>query len=53
LQAAYDFLGAKKGTLPITETYAQTVLSLPNYPELTDDEILFICDVLNNFQGDA
>ncbi len=49
LQQAYDFLGVPKGRLPITENYAQTVLSLPNYPELTDDEVLFICDVLNKF----
>jgi dTDP-4-amino-4,6-dideoxygalactose transaminase len=49
LQQAYEFLGVPKGRLPITENYAQTVLSLPNYPELTDDEVLYICDVLNKF----
>ncbi len=49
LQQAYEFLGVPKGRLPITENYAQTVLSLPNYPELTDNEILYICDVLNKF----
>ena len=49
LQGAYEFLGTPKGALPITENCANTVLSLPNYPELTDDEILYICDVLNDF----
>ncbi|MBN1559547.1 DegT/DnrJ/EryC1/StrS family aminotransferase [candidate division KSB1 bacterium] len=49
LQAAYAFLGIKNGSLPVTENYAQTVLSLPNYPELLDDEINYICDILNEF----
>lgn len=49
LQQAYEFLGVQKGALPLTETCAATVLSLPNFPELTDEEILYICDVLNNF----
>ena len=49
MQEAYDFLGVPQGRLPLTEHHAQTVLSLPNYPELTDNEILYICDVLNKF----
>jgi dTDP-4-amino-4,6-dideoxygalactose transaminase len=49
LQKAYAFLGNSKGSLPITEKYADEVLSLPNYPELTDDQILYMCDVLNKF----
>lgn len=49
-QQAYEFLGVTEGALPVTERYAQQVLSLPNYPELTDDEILTICDVVNSFQ---
>ncbi|MBN1481261.1 DegT/DnrJ/EryC1/StrS family aminotransferase [candidate division KSB1 bacterium] len=49
LQQAYEFLGVQEGALPLTEACAATVLSLPNYPELTDEEVLYVCDVLNNF----
>ena len=50
LQKAYEFLGKKSGSLPNTEKYAGQVLSLPNYPELSDDQVLYICDVVNRFQ---
>lgn len=50
LQKAYADLEIKPGVLPITETYAEQVLSLPNYPELGDDEIEYICRVINQFE---
>jgi len=37
-----------KESLPITETCAQEVLSLPMFPELTPEEIKLIADVINN-----
>ena len=49
LQQAYEFLGVQPGALPVTERHAETVLSLPNYPELSDDEVLYICRILNEF----
>lgn len=49
LQKAYGFLGYKKGRLTVTELCADEVLSLPNYPELTDNQVLYICNVLNQF----
>lgn len=39
LQPAYADLGYRKGDLPVTERLAQTILSLPMYPELTRAEI--------------
>jgi len=39
LQRAYADLGYKVGDLPVTETIARTQLSLPMFPELTDDQI--------------
>ena len=36
LQSAYSHLGYKEGDFPISETCAQTVLSLPLYPELSE-----------------
>jgi len=49
LQQAYAFLGYEEGQFEITEQYARQVLSLPNYPELTDDECHYICDIINQF----
>ena len=37
MQAAYASLGYKAGDLPVTERLAERVLSLPMYPELTQD----------------
>ena len=53
LQKAYAFLGYEKGRLPVAEQAAEQVLSLPNYPELSDEEVLYICDVLNQFDRDG
>jgi dTDP-4-amino-4,6-dideoxygalactose transaminase len=39
LQNAYKNLGYRRGDLPVTEKYAQEVLSLPFYPELTGEEM--------------
>ncbi len=38
LQPAYRHLGLGKGSLPVAEKAAGEVLSLPLYPELTDEE---------------
>jgi dTDP-4-amino-4,6-dideoxygalactose transaminase len=39
LQAAYKELGMKPGSLPVSELAAREVLSLPLYPELTEEQI--------------
>lgn len=39
MQEAAQFLGYRKGDLPVTEKIAGEVLSLPMYPELTDGQI--------------
>ena len=50
LQQAYQELGLPKGSFPIAEAYADQVLSLPLFPELTDGEISIICDLIQRFQ---
>lgn len=49
LSEAYAYLGVCEGTLPITENYAKTILSLPMYNGMTDEEIEYVIDVINNF----
>lgn len=50
LSEAYEYLNVKEGTLPITEIYAKTVLSIPMYNGMTDDEQDYVIDVLNEFE---
>ncbi|GAA3735763.1 DegT/DnrJ/EryC1/StrS family aminotransferase [Plantactinospora mayteni] len=39
LQPAYAALGYKPGDLPVTEAWARECLSLPIYPELTEEQV--------------
>ena len=49
LQEAYKYLGYNKGDFPISEDYANTVLSIPMYNGMTDEEQSYVIDALNNF----
>ena len=46
LQPAYASLGYKGGELPVTENLAERVLSLPMFPELSDEQIGRVAEVL-------
>ena len=49
LSEAYAYLGLKEGTLPITEEYAKTVLSIPLYNGMTGEEQDYVISCLNAF----
>ena len=49
LSEAYKYLGKKRGDYPITEKYADEVLSLPMYNGMTDEEIQTVIDAVNQF----
>ena len=49
LQGAYKSLGYKEGDLPIAEKISQTVLSLPLYHGMTDEDIQYVIDAINEF----
>ncbi len=49
LQPAYSELGYKQGDFPITEAYAETILSLPIFPELDDDKVAYVVDALRDY----
>lgn len=51
LQTAYKHLGYKQGDFPIAEKIASTQLSLPLYPELTEDNVNYVCEVLSSFEN--
>ncbi len=49
LSGAYAYLGLEQGSLPITERYAQTVLSIPLYNGMTEEEQAYVIDAINKF----
>lgn len=50
LSEAYHYLGYQKGDFPIAEKYANTILSLPIYNGMTDDEQSYVIDVINKYK---
>ncbi len=51
LSQAYKYLNIGYGQLPITEKYSNEVLSLPLYNEMTNEEIEFVINTLNEWGG--
>ncbi len=51
LQPAFHDLGYEPGELPVTERLAESVLSLPCFPELTREEVDAVCAVIRGAQG--
>lgn len=49
LSEAYAYLGHEAGDFPITEQYADTVLSLPMYNGMTEEEQTVVIEALNSF----
>lgn len=50
LQECYKDLGFKKGDFPIAEEISETELSIPMYYGMTDDEIQYVIDRINEFK---
>lgn len=50
LAEAYRYLGHKEGFLPITEHLAKTVLSIPMYNGMTEEEQTYVIKALNEFE---
>ena len=50
LQEAYIDLGFKKGDFPIAAEIAETCLSLPIYPGLTESNIQTVVDAIKDFK---
>ena len=49
LQKAYAHLGHKKGDFPVAEHTAERLLSLPMYPELTAEQIDYVCSSIREY----
>lgn len=50
LQSAYKDLGLQEGHLPIAEEISRTVLSIPMYYGMTENQINYVIKVINQFK---
>jgi len=53
LQECFAYLGYKKGDFPHSEQAALSVISLPIYSELQQDQLLYICDTIHAYEPPA
>jgi len=53
LQKMYDDLDYAEGSLPVSEAAGHEVLSLPMYPELTDEQVQAVADTIGEFLSPA
>lgn len=49
VQACFEDLGYKKGDFPVAERVANEIIALPIYPEITTDEVEYICEKIKEF----
>ena len=49
LQEAYRHLGYKKGDFPNAEQLAECCVTLPLFPEMTDEEVQLVIDLCNRY----
>ena len=49
LHGAYEHLGYKKGAFPVAEQLSNEVLSLPMFPEISDDQLGFVVEKVREF----
>lgn len=49
LQKCFEYLGYKEGQFPVTEKMCNQILALPIYPELTNEEVEYVCQCIKEF----
>lgn len=49
MQKCFSYLGYKKGDFPVAERVSKEILALPIYPELTEDEVDYVCQTIIKF----
>lgn len=49
MQKCFNYLGYKKGDFPVTEQLASNCLSLPMFPEMTDEQIEYVTTKVRAF----
>lgn len=51
LQSVYKNLGYKRGAYPKSEEVANQILSLPMFPSMKEEEVLYVCGHIREFYG--
>lgn len=51
LQGVYNRLGYKEGSFPNAERAAEEIISLPIYPSLREDEVVYVSRCIREFYG--
>lgn len=51
LQPPYKNLGHTRGSFPVSEMLSDEIVSIPVYPELTEDQQTYIVDKIIKFQN--
>lgn len=46
---AYAYLGHTPADFPVASRYQDEILSLPMYPELSEESIVYVCDAIKQF----
>ena len=49
LQKGYTGLGYLAAEFPVTEEHAAQILSLPMFPELTEEQIVYVAEKISEF----
>ena len=50
MQKAYEYLGHKPEDFPLSKKYAEEILSLPMFPELTEEDVAEVVEKLQKAQ---
>jgi len=50
-QPVYKGLGYEEGDFPVTEQTCREIINLPIYPELTDDQVEYVIEMVNSFKA--
>lgn len=50
LQACFNYLGYKEGQFPEAESAAKETFALPAYPELTDEQQVYVVEAIRDFK---
>ena len=51
LQKCFNYLGYKEGQFPETESAAKETFALPAYPELTDEQQVYVVESIKSFKN--
>jgi len=48
-EPAYDYLSQELSDFPVSSNFQNTVLSLPISPEITEEQVLYVCGMIKSF----